>query len=72
MKIDEVALATADPLTYMQAHGYIREVHDLVLDSSNPVANHRLGEVLERETAVQFAHGELTRRIAAALTAPPD
>lgn len=70
VKIDE-ALAAADPITYMQAHAYIREVHDLVLDSSDPVANHRLGEVLKRgDAAVQFAEGELTRRIAAALTAP--
>lgn len=55
VKIDE-ALAAADPIPPIQAHGYIREVHDLVLDSSDPVANHRLGEVLQRDAAVQFAH----------------
>ncbi|HEY0017664.1 MAG TPA: hypothetical protein VGC13_15235 [Longimicrobium sp.] len=62
-----------EPVTADGARGYVRQAHALVTapadgDGGGPETV-RYGQVRDRDPAVLFAHTELLRRVAAALTA---
>lgn len=62
-----------EPVTVEGARGWVREAHALVTDPADGDGGApetvRYGQVRDRDPAVLFAHTELLRRVAAALTA---
>lgn len=67
------AMFGEEPLTAQGARGYVQQAHTLVTtsgdgDGGSPESV-RYGQVRDRDPAVLFAHTELLRRVATALTA---
>jgi hypothetical protein len=69
-------LFSREPVERASAHGLVADAHRLLAGagpegggSAPAAAGDRLAEVLRRDPAVHLAHGELTRRVAAALLA---
>jgi hypothetical protein len=67
------ALFGDEPVTHESARDFVRQAHALVSPADPPTSDSaRYEYVRNRDTAVLFAHTELTRRVAAALLAYGD